>query len=79
MTCGITKLKESKQTNHQKGVHQVRRFICDKCNFQSNSTSDLKDHKVVIHSNFTFSYRCEKCNFEVDTLVVVVSVSLTTK
>ena len=62
--CNYEVKGKSTLRNHQKGVYKVKRFNCDKFDFQSNSTGNLKDHKGVTHSNFTLSYKCEKWNFE---------------
>ena len=42
----------------------MKRFVCDKCDFQSTSTGHLKEHKALKHSNLPLNYACSECHFK---------------
>jgi hypothetical protein len=55
---------KSNLRNHQKVVHEMKRYYCDQCDFRSTSIGHLKDHKALKHSNLPLSYKCETCDFK---------------
>ena len=57
--------RKSTLKSNQKVVYTGNIVKCDKHkrDFQSTSTVNLNDHKVVTHSNHPLSYKFEKCSF----------------
>lgn len=50
--------------NHHKVVHERKRHVCDKCDFQSTSTGHLKEHKIAKHANLPLNFSCKDCEFK---------------